>query len=429
MKKTHSLLLILGSIIFTSGAALAQSNSANAGSSYSAFGVGAPKDLTSAQFGAQGILGISGINSTSTSISNPALWGNAVFTHAITGITFSNFNAKEEGAARSHANLEAGSIQVVFPVVRNKLGLSIALYPYTRSNLQIESTQFFTPGPADTVSYTNEMRAFGGVNKFEVGLGLRLNKNISIGYAPSVAFLSMQNTEDIVFSSSGYSPQYITRHQSGAALSNRFGLMANFSGVLSAQDRLSFGATFNMPFTIGAKERVTAEKVVNNQSGQTVQFSVTNGNIDLPMELAAGLGYAPSRLVDFSAEGLLQKWSDYTNEVDPSDAVMLSDRMKVGFGGQFHPYRTNSDAFLSRFRYSAGVSYDTGHLTFQTDDISTLWLNSGLGILSRSFSSIDISFRYGFRGTTNNTLVQERIWALGFSVNLSEPMFARRRLN
>jgi hypothetical protein len=102
--------------------------------------------------------------------------------------------------------------------------------------------------------------------------------------------------------------------------------------------------------------------------------------------------------------------------------------MRIGLGAQFHPYKKAQSRFFSSFKYSAGLSYDSGHLTIQEKEIRTLWLHTGLGILSRSPSSIDVSVRYGFRGTTESNLIEENIWAIGLSVNLAEIMFLRPKL-
>jgi hypothetical protein len=106
----------------------------------------------------------------------------------------------------------------------------------------------------------------------------------------------------------------------------------------------------------------------------------------------------------------------------------MADLMRVGFCAKYHPYKKAQSGFFSSFKYSAGLSYDSGHLTVQDEQIRTLWLHTGLGLLSRSPSSIDLSLRYGFRGTTESNLIEEKIWAIGLSVNLAEIMFLRPKL-
>ncbi len=151
----------------------------------------------------------------------------------------------------------------------------------------------------------------------------------------------------------------------------------------------------------------------------------------MPTEFNAGVTYYPSTLVNFSVEGKFQQWSDAKSDMSSNKGNFeLTDRVKLGLGGEYHPYKTNSLSFLSNFRYSGGVSYDSGHLKTLDEDINTLWFSAGLGIISRfSYSSIDLSARYGLRGTTSNDLIREKIWSFNLSVNLTERMFFRPKLN
>ena len=423
------------SLIIANGKAISQeSNKAFGGSPYSAYGIGMPQDYTSSNFKAQGILGITGVTTDLTSLANPALWSRNFVTEAITGLQLSQHDINGGVSSETKTNLMPGYLHLVFPLYRGKLGVSFSLYPVTRSNFEVlDSGTFENAG--DEVVYVNEIQSSGGVNKFEIGFGLKLTNNFSFGYAPSVAFMTLNNNESITFSSTNFVSQDQSSRITGTTISQRFGIVGNFNKLLSSQDRFSIGATLNLPYTISSNKDFTAQKLVNN-IGQTVDLSsnvpLTQGDVYIPLEASLGIGYAPSVIVNFSAEGMFQKWGNFTSDVNPTDELVMSDRLKVGFGGQYHPYRRNSNLFFSRFKYSGGLSYDTGHLTIQGNDISTLWINTGIGISGRnslsSFPSIDISFQYGFRGTTNNNLIEERIWTLGFSVNLTERMFVRPKL-
>lgn len=411
-----------------------ESNKAFGGSPYSAFGIGMPQDYTSSNFKAQGILGITGITTDLTSLANPALWSRNFVTEGSTGLQLSQHNMNNGLSSESKTNLSPGYFHLLFPLYRGKLGVSFSLYPVTRANFEVLDIGSFE-SEGNEIAYANEVQSSGGVNKFEIGFGLKLTDNISFGYAPSVAFMTLNNIESLTFSSTNFVSQDQSSSITGTTISQRLGVVANFQKLLSSQDKISFGATLTLPYTISSNKDFTALKLVNNV-GQSVDLnsslSVTQGDIYIPLEASVGVGYSPSVFTNFSAEGLFQKWGAFTSEINPASELTMSDRFKVGVGGQFHPYRKNSNLFFSRFKYSGGLSYDSGHLTIQGNDISTLWINTGLGISGRntlnSFPSIDISFQYGFRGTTNNSLIEERIWTLGFSVNLTERMFVRPKL-
>ena len=429
--KNLAVVLLIGLLSPMIAKAQQQSDEGRGGSPYSVFGLGLPQEVTSDNFKAQGITGVSGISQEMTSLSNPALWNRSYFTQAFTGLNLSKYKLKSGSSSEENGNFGSGYLHILFPLSPGKLGLSVSLYPVTRASYRLLDSGTFMTSSTDTVAFTNEITRSGGLNKFEIGFGLKLTKNISVGYAPSVAFMTLENNESLLFSSTSFNAQDQTINNTGVAFSQRFGISALFSSVLRETDRIALGATIDLPYNIGTNSSFKVQRSVGGieqEIDYTSSLSASEGDVYIPLEASFGLGYAPSPFVNFAAEGTFQKWSDFTNELDPSEEAFMKDRMKIGFGGQFHPYKRNSGSFFSRFKYSGGVSYDTGHLTIQGNDISTLWLNTGLGILSRSSSSVDISFRYGFRGTTNNNLIKERIWALGFSVNLTELMFIRPKL-
>lgn len=434
IRKKLVLFFVLSLICMFGESKAQETNKGIGGSVYSVYGVGLPLDVAASNFKAQGLFGISGISQGITSLSNPALWNKSFFTQASTGLQLSSFDSKSSSGQNSTSNLASGYVHLLFPIYPGKLGVSLSLYPVTRSNFRVLDSGSFSSA-TDTVFYSNEVQSLGGVNKFEVGFGLKLTRNISIGYAPSIAFLTLEESQNILFSSSSFTSQDQRRDVSGATFSQRFGISGAFQGLLKEDDRLALGATINLPYTVTSKRKFTTEKLVEGVS-QTVDLTssdgVNEGDITMPFEAGFGLGYGTSRYLDFAFEGSFQKWSEFSNDLKSNEENFMKDRLKIGFGGQFHPYKRNSRKILSKFKYSTGLSYDTGHLSLSGNDISTLWINTGLGIIgrgsARSFPSIDMSFQYGFRGTTDNSLIREQIWSLGFSINLSEWMFVRPKL-
>lgn len=431
-----SLLLILTSLVGTGVVSSQESTESAGGSPYSAYGIGMPLDISSHNFRGQGILGVSGTaNEFTATLANPALWGQTFITQGTTTFQLSKFKIDNGSATQQNSNLESGHLQILLPLARGKTGLSFNLYPVTQSNFRTLDSGTFLSAGSDTVTYANEVQTSGGINKFEIGFGFKLTKHLYVGYAPSVAFLTLDKSENIFFDTPGFTSQNQSSSVTGSAFSQRFGISGDFQKLFTRQDKVSFGATLNLPYTIVGKRDFKAQKVVNGVEQEINLTSTINnskGDVYIPLEASFGVGYSPSTIVNFAAEGVFQKWSEFSSEIDPADELVMTDRFKVGFGGQYHPYKRNSNLFFSRFKYSGGVSYDTGHLTIQGNDISTLWINTGLGILGRnsatSFPSVDISFQYGFRGTTNDNLIKERIWTLGLSINLNERMFVRPKL-
>ena len=420
---------ILGSQTYI-GAQNLSSNLAQSGSVYSAYGVGYPVDLETGSAKAHGVFGLSSVNQEVVGLSNPGLWSQSYYTQGASGLDFKNLRLKNSTTEARSTLFEKGYLQLLFPIKSNELGLSVGLYPVTRSNLRIINEDTFDSF-GDTVVYQSEFQQFGGINKFELGFGWKITENISIGYAPSVAFFTMENSEAFNFSSSLYAQQTQKLNISGAAFSHRFGVSGTFRSLLRSQDKLSLGATFTAPFSMTLRQNFFTEKSLEVGS-KTVELSnllpAKRGELSMPLELAGGVGYAPHSRFNISAEVHYQQWSTYSNTLFDNNGAGMTDRLRFGTGVQLHPYKRVQSGFFSSFKYSAGLSYDTGHLTIQDQEIRTLWLHSGLGILSRSSSSLDVSLRYGFRGTTESSLIEENIWAIGLSVNLAEIMFLRPKL-
>jgi hypothetical protein len=424
--------LLLAALLVSPGIAQTGNSSlGRSGSIYSSLGVGFPVDPTSAALQAQGILGITNVNRQTSGLANPALWGDAVFSQAATGLQLTRANITDNNATASNVNLETAYLHLLLPIKPGKFGVSASLYPVTRSQFKALNTNTISLGVDSTASYNNDLKSLGGINKFEIGFGIEITKNFTVGYAPSIAFLSLTESEYLTFETTGFEVQNQERNINGSAIAHRFGLTGTFSALLRENDRLSIGATINLPYTLKAKQSLSAIKSVQGVStivDLSSEVDIPKGDITMPFEMAFGLGYSPSPLLNFSGELQLQEWSGYNNELNISAQEVMNNRMKIGFGGQYHPYRSTVKTFLSELKYSAGVTYDTGHLSIDNQNISTLWINSGIGIPSRNGTFIDFSLRYGMRGQGTIGLFEENIWSLGFTVNLTELMFVRPKL-
>lgn len=430
MKNLVFPILLLCLISISVEAQTGNSAEARGGSIYSSIGVGYPVEPTSAGLQAQGILGLTNINRETSSLANPGLWASTFYSQASTGLRLSRANVESTASSGTNVNLQTGYLHLLFPIKPGKMGVSIGMYPVTRANFKSVNVKSFNATATSELEYTNEVQSFGGINKFELGFAFKLGENLSFGYAPSIAFLTLKNSEALDFNVVGFEDHSQEIDYNGNSFAQRFGITGTFNGLLRENDSFSFGGTLNLPYTIKAKETFSAIKSVRGIE-QEVTIDGTEdreGDIQMPLEAAFGLGYAPSSIVNLSAEIQIQNWSEFTNELDPSSQQLMNDRTKFGIGGQYHPYRTNLDSFLAGFKYAAGLSYDTGHLNILGENIETLWLNTGIGIPSKVASFVDFSFQYGFRGTTDNNLFKERIWTVGMSINLTELMFVRPKL-
>ncbi|NGP75164.1 hypothetical protein G3570_00855 [Balneolaceae bacterium YR4-1] len=432
-------ILVTAVVLSFSSAAYAQQTGdgqVRTGSLYSKVGVGFPIDFGSSAADGMGLNGVSFIEPFVPGLANPAQWGSTGFGLATGGLSLQNFSASSNQGSTSNSTFSADYFQVQLPLKRNKLGVSASLAPLTRSAYQVSETgtRISNDGTGvDTLNYIGVNNSDGGISMLEVGFGWRINNNLSVGYAPSLVFASIDNDFSTRFDDPAFSTVAYTRQTSGIGFGNRFGVLLNASKILKSNDRMSFGAAVSLPVNLDAEKVETSNKRLASGQVQTIEIkdgpSLGDGTIKLPLSVNAGLTYEASRLLSFSTEAIYEKWSQYSNDFNVDGEQLLTDRYKIGMGVRYFPYIIGSNRFLSKFKYRLGASYDTGHIKLEGENIETLMFSIGLGILSpRSRSSVDLSFEYGFRGTESQNLIQENIWGLRLSVNLAELMFFRPKL-
>ncbi len=397
-----------------------------------------PMDFSSSSADGMGAVGVSFNESNVAGLANPAEWGSTVYSLASGGLSLQHLSGTDYAGTSETSVFSANHFQLQLPIQKNKVGISVSVAPLTRSNYKVFDRSTRILGPAsrrDTLTAQTQSLGSGGINSFELGIGWKINENISVGYAGSLVLASIENEVSTVFDDSDYQGVTYTIQTNGTGFGNRFGTQITLPNLLKDQDYLKLGAAVNLPVVINSERIQESEKQVGSNTTETITIrdepGLGNGDIHLPLEVSGGLTYQSSPKLSFTTEALYEQWSDLSYDFGGTfqRSRFLSDRYKAAFGLRYFPFVTRSNKFLSRFKYRAGVSYDTGHLKINGKKIETLLFSAGLGIPSpNSNSSIDISFHYGMRGTEAQNLVKESIWGMKLSINLAELMFYRRKL-
>ncbi len=427
-----SLYILLG-LLLPAAAAVGQDDSMGSeGTIYSEIGVGMPADLSTSTAEGLGVFGVSFIEPQVPSLSNPAQWGFTDYGIASGGFGIRNTRASDRSAQSSSMLLSATDFQIQLPLLRQELGISAAFYPSSRSTYRFSRSGTRIAGSgadADTLQYELARSGSGGINNIELGLGWRINDYVSVGYAPKLVFASVRDRYSTTFDSDLHQSAEFTLRTSGSSFGHRFGTYMRFLEPFGDEDRLSFGATVDMPVSLDVDREEDNEELVGGtlrrESG-----AVGEGKLRMPATISGGVTYAPNSVWAFTSEALYQNWEDARYSYSDADQGRFTNRIKIGAGMRYHPFEQITDGgIFTAFKYRLGASYDTGHLTIDGRNIETLKFTGGVGISSvSSGSTIDIGFYYGLRGTESQNLVKEKIWGLRLSLNLAELVFTRPRL-
>jgi len=397
------------------------------GSIYSYFGIGAPSSFFSSQASGMGLEGVALYNSLWSNGANPALWGFPVYTTGVGSMYVDHFSADDQNDAAKYNNSGIGSMQVMFPIERNRLGLHIGLQPYTRVAYRVSTTSSKDKGELltnESVDYATVQYGYGGLNQLEMGLGLSLSKNISIGIAPNLSFGVINRFNQVAFDTLIFENVEFRNREIYQGFSARSGIYLNFTGLVNDNDNLGIGFTYDLPRKLTSRERLYTTYVTDE-----VELSGSeNQTVEIPSKWVAGIAYRPSRYVLMSTEMSKQEWSSYEDS-GAIEEVAYKDQTKYRFGMELSPKATINSSYWKNLIYRGGLSYDTGYLKFSNSEISTTQLHFGIGIPSRfTSSSVDFELSYGLRTPDDENYVREKIFHARLSFNLSEVMFLKRKL-
>jgi len=402
---------------------------AKSGSIYSYPGFGMPTDVIGATTVTTGLAGIGMYDPTTSNLSNPGIW--ALYQYSVGSFQFglTNHQAEDTFGSAKNSLFSLDQFHFVAPLVKGRLGLSVSMSPVTRSNFRLYQEGTFTAGP-DNITFGVDEQGAGGMSRLEVGLGYRITRGLSVGAAIGSYVTSLDNETFIYFSSLRYTPVVFSESFRGTDLGARFGLFYRTQPKEGRPYDLEVGLTYQPSLEMELERSKEGFKSIGGQT-QLVNLDVDQSNqfgiIKTAPEFAVGGTVTMNRATMISAEWMQQQWGEAKFELDAEEEAMYSNRSKVGFGIQYHPFRrVTRNGFFHNMKYAVGVSHDSGHLTISGNDIVTNKLVLGLGLPGRrSTSSVDFTFTVGSRGVDRDNLPVETIWGVGVSLNLAEIMFVR----
>lgn len=327
----------------------------------------------------------------------------------------------EQESAEESGNASSTSINYLalgIPI-GEKFGASFGLMPLTSVGYSLENQS----GNA-IVQNTGK----GGMNKVFLNFGYNLNKNFSIGIDANYNFGNIENNtflfdEDVEFA---------TRETNESNLS---GFSLNFGATYKAKlnDKLDiFTSLIYTPQTDLSSEnfREIASVFVANTDFQVDvdvrEVDVDDTDLTLPSKFTIGLGVGQERKWFVGGEFTAQQTGNFSNRSFSIDNVEFSDASRFKVGGFFIPRHNSLSSYFDRITYRAGFRYEETGLIINNEDINEFGITFGIGLpVGRLFSSFNLGFEIGSRGTTNSGLVQENFFNAILSLSLNDKWFIK----
>ena len=166
---------------------------------------------------------------------------------------------------------------------------------------------------------------------------------------------------------------------------------------------------------------------------------MTDGSVDLPLSVRAGLAYRSGARWLASFEGLYEPWSGFESTLpfagyDPASSGagdVLTDRVRFGGGVELTPAgRERRAGALRRTSYRLGGYAERGLSSPTGSNVMTYAVTGGFSLPSRlTGARVDLGFEAGTRGSTEGVLVRDTFLKGTLTLNFGERWFVRRRFN
>ena len=395
-------------------------------SPYSRFGVGELLFSGYANQRSMGGTGIGSVSPTRINFLNPASYAYDTLSTLEIGVQGEYIKQQQNEISAIQTNAGLNTLSLAFPLLRNKIGMSFGLNPYSGTGYNIQSTELID---TNNTKLNSKYEGSGGYTRYFLGVGGKLTKNLSVGVNASYLYGTVARKRRADFSNSIYfNNQYVTE----ITLTDVYlELGLHWNQMLNDKLKLGVGITGAPSQSINARRSTlwVNYKYDSNQGDifkDTIDYkSRAKGDVTLPLYLGLGISLSNSEKWLVNLDANYQDWSSYKS-FDVLDT--LQNSFRVAIGGQFSP-DPKDIKYINRIQYRAGFSYSQTSLEIRNNHLDDKTLSVGLGLpLRKSLSSmINFGFEFGERGTKKDNLIKEQYSRFVVGLTFNELWFQKRR--
>jgi long-subunit fatty acid transport protein len=407
--------ILLSIFILLSLPSFAQESSS---SPYSFYGVGDPKFRGTVENRSMGGIGILP-DSIHINLQNPASLSSLKLTSFALGGNYNYDKLKTTNNAENSKRFSIDYLAMSFPY--GKFGLSLGIMPYSSVGYKVQNSR-------DNV--TTRYFGTGGLNKVFLGGAYQITPKLSAGIEFGFNFGKIENNASL----------FLLGNEFGTKETNNTTLrgVAFNTGLMYQTKFKKLDVYSSLTFSPSTKLNTVIRRLIGTvtlDASGAEQFNVApkeigvpNSSLKLPSRVAfgAGLGQAKKWFVGF--ESTFQQSSGFANLYQIPDNASYENASKFSLGGYYIPKYNSFSNYFSKITYRAGLRYENTGLKLNSQSINDGALTLGLGLpLSGSFSSINLGFEFGQRGTTKSNLVQENYVNISLGLSFNDRWFIKRR--
>lgn len=399
------------------------------------YGFGAPLQSRHASSLGSSSLGLVPVFQNGVAIDNPATWPDLSFTF-LTG-SYGGQTIANSSYGNTQGESVLDEVHLVIPV-KQKWAIGFALVPFSNRTLEVFDTgeSLFIQG-TDTLSMTQTRSTEGGIDRAQLGFGIRGSERANLGLAISLIFGSDRMVSGLRIDDTDY------------VQNRRFiysGLLMELDGTynydLQSDQTLTLYGRIGFPLIpLEIEQQVYYPFEDANESGINDDYhdiydfpnpALTPGpelstikNVYAPIALQVGTDWQTGSRLHWTGElSLNHDQSPYQRSL-----YLLDDRMvsasHMALGVVRFPKKVPRD-FFGHLILRAGLYNSIYHYENRSKSVIENGVSSGIGIkFGTTGNQIDIGYSYGIR--TGLPTGNETLQRLSVGVSIGDIWFVKRR--
>lgn len=398
-------------------------------SPYSVYGIGDLQDKSMSHQFAMGDVGIAAPSYYHINSSNPALLTTNLLTTFELGLQGESRSASSDLDSQSSGAAGIKYLSFAFPIIHNKWTTNLGTRPYSLVNYNFLTSSEIENNPG--FSGVTEQKGQGGITEVFWNNGVKI-KDLSLGMRMSMLFGFIGEEQVIVILEDGEAIDQIPTgtFERTKYRAYNFGFGAAYDISLSDKKMIHLGATYDMPRSLTGSRIVRQILLPSGGEieGDTLRNLSIDGEFQLPEEIGVGLSYEYKNKFMTALDVKYTNWVKYADYGSGSNQEFRKT-YSIGLGMEVIPKYNDVDIYLRRVRYRLGLKYEQLPYVLGNNTIEDYSLSLGWSLPVKSVSALNMSFRFGQRGTKVDGLVRERYVKFLLGATLSDRWFVRRKYN
>lgn len=402
---------------------------------YSRFGIGILQDPQPAWMKGWGSQSAAFHNTLNLNYMNPASYGYINFTVFEAGLFASSLKVKTgTDSVASFTDGGLSTLSLGFPVIRNKLGVSIGINPFSRVDYNIIQNNDSALGVG---SSANNFTGDGGLYKFHVGAGYKW-KDLSFGI--NAAYLFGKLDYSTVLSFPDTSNAYGTLRDE----SRSFGDFVFTAGVqyrinLNKEEGyfLDLGVYGDLKTNVATSRNLLYSRFTYYSSSgvfqstpqpyDTIYNSSEDGEVVFPPRISAGIMFTRLNKLMVGLNYDYAAWSKY---VSFGEADFTTDSWRISAGAQYVPNYKSFDNYWNLIAYRAGFSIGENYLEFDNKNLKQYQASVGAGLpLRRVLSEVSFAAEWIKIGSIKDNPLAISNFRFTLGVTMNDRWFQKRKFD